>query len=150
MIFVTTGTTLCFDELIEAVDGLVANGQISEPVVCQIGNSKYVPENCDYFRFQPSIDEWIQKASLVISHGGTGTVLSLIINQKAFIAVANSRAADNHQVQFLSRLGQMISLLWTESTEELPALIQQASTFRTKLMKGKRLADDLKDYIMKL
>jgi len=150
MIFVTTGTTLCFDKLIETVDDLVGNGQISEPTVCQIGNSKYIPKNCEYFRFQPSIDNWIQKASLVICHGGTGTVLSLIKKNKPFIAVANKRGADDHQSQFLSQLGKMGCILWTNNINELPALIKKVSTFKAPLFSVEHLVDDLKRYLDKL
>lgn len=150
MIFVTTGTTLCFDDLIETVDELVAKGQISGPVVCQIGNSKYIPRNCEYFRFKPSIDNWIQKASLVICHGGTGTVLFLIEKNKPFIAVANPRGADDHQSQFLSQLGKMGCILWTNNVNELPALIKKVSTFKPQPFFVEHLVDDLKSYLDKL
>ncbi len=150
MIFVTIGTTLCFDELIETVDDLVAKGQISEPVVCQIGTSKYIPKNCEYFRFQPSIDNWIQKASLVICHGGTGTVLSLIEKNKPFIAAANKRGADDHQSQFLSKLGKMGCILWTNNINELHVLIQKVSTFKPRPFSVEHLVDDLKRYLDKL
>ncbi len=147
MIFVTVGTTLCFDELIETIDNLVAKGQILEPVTCQIGNGTFLPNNCEYFRFQPSINDWVQKASLVISHGGTGTVLSLINIKIKFIAVANPQASDDHQEQFLSRLGKMGCLLWTKNLDELYTLIQRVTTFKPLPLNAECLIDDLKKYI---
>lgn len=147
MIFITVGTTLHFDELIEAVDSLVGKGQISESVVCQIGNGKYIPKNCEYFRFQKSIEEWIHQSSLVICHGGTGTVFPLITMGKAFVAVANSRGAHDHQSQFLSQLGKMGCLLWTRDIDKLHMLIQKASIFKPQPFHPEHVADDLTDYL---
>jgi len=147
MIFVTVGTTLCFDELIKAVDDLIANGQISEHVCMQIGNGKYLPKNCQYFRFQKSIDKWISKASLVICHGGTGTVLSLMTLKKTFIAVANPLAADDHQSQFLNQLGKIGALLWTNNINDLLMLIQKAKNFQPQPFHCERLVEDIIKYL---
>lgn len=146
MIFVTVGSTLRFDELIQMLDSLVAEGQISESVICQIGNGTYIPKNCEYFNYQLNIDYLIEKASLVICHGGTGTVCSLIAMKKTFIAVANSRAADDHQTQFLSQLSKYLPLLWTNELDELPGLIKKAAMFRPQSINAEHLADDLKRY----
>lgn len=147
MIFVTVGTTLPFDTLIEAVDNFAAKGAIPLPVVCQIGNGAYVPRNCEHFRFQPSVDDWIKKASIVICHGGTGTVLALLSMKKNFIAVANRLGADDHQAQFLTRLNKNIPILWTGDVGEIPGLVQKAATFRPDKIVAERVSDDIRKYI---
>jgi len=147
MIFVTVGTTIWFDDLIETIDQLIASGQIHEPVVCQIGNGRYIPKNCEYFRFQKSIDEWIDQSSLVISHGGTGTVLSLLVMQKPFVAVANPMGADDHQSQFLERLERTGCVVWCRNLEDLPHFIRKAATFKPRPLGTKHLADDIKDFL---
>lgn len=145
MIFVTIGTTQ-FDELIEAVDQIVASGQISEPVVCQIGNGSYIPQHCEHFMFQPSIDDWLEKSSMVICHGGA-TVLSILAMGKPFIAVANTRLADDHQSLFLSHLSKTIPILWTRNVKDLPALFERVATFKVQPLNTAHLADHLKDYL---
>lgn len=147
MIFVTVGTTMPFDELIQAVDELAGQGIIREPVVCQIGTSAYQPRHCEFFRFEPSIDDWIAKASLVIGHGGTGTVLSLLVARKPFIAVANPRGAEDHQAQFLERLSRTIAILWTRDVSALGELIARAADFDVQALEGQRLADDLRRFL---
>ena len=147
MIFVTVGTTLWFDELIVAVDRFVENRQIQEHVVCQIGNGKYSPKNCEYFRFEKSIDTWINRASLVICHGGTGTVLQLITMRKPFFAVANSLGAHGHQSQFLSKLESLKCMLWCTDLETLPRYIQKAHIFKPRFPDTKNLTDDLIGYL---
>lgn len=145
MIFVTVGSTQ-FDELIRAVDQIAATGGLSEPVVCQIGNGGYIPRHCKHYRFKPSIDDDLEKSSLVICHGGA-TVLSLLAMEKMFIAVANTHLADDHQSFFLDHLCQTIPILWTRNTQDLPHLIQRTTKFQVQPLKKMRLADDLKNYL---
>lgn len=147
MIFVTVGTTLSFDGLIEAVDAFVCEGAIASPVICQIGNGAYAPRNCEFFRFRPSIEELMMKASVVICHGGTGTVLGLLAMGKPFIAVANRSGADDHQAQFLARLEKEIPVLWTADLRELPALVKKAGEVRAGAVKDGRLSAEIKRYI---
>ncbi|MCK4622629.1 MAG: hypothetical protein KAT62_10515 [Desulfuromonadales bacterium] len=147
MILVTVGTTLTFDDLIMAVDQMVTDGQMDGPVVCQIGNGSYVPQHCEYFRFKPNLDELIQNASVVIGHGGTGTVLGLLAEKKKFIAVANPLGAHDHQAQFLERLSRAVSILWTRDLKELPALIRKAEEYEVRPVTGMRLAEDLRAYL---
>jgi beta-1,4-N-acetylglucosaminyltransferase len=147
MIFVTVGTTLVFDELIEIMDQLVATGKIQDQVICQIGNGSYIPEHCDYFRFKPSVDDLIEQAQLVICHGGTGSTLGVLAKGKKFIAVANPRGIDNHQSQFLQRIAQIVPILWTQELQYLPELIQQAESFQYDTIEIPCLVDDLNEYI---
>lgn len=147
MIFVTVGTTLPFDALVQAVDALVAGQVITDPVVCQIGHGDYLPQHCEHFRFQPNIDEYIAQASLVIGHGGTGTVTGLLASGKPFVAVANPLGADNHQAQFLERLAHLAPFLWTADLARLPALIAQAPHFVSNRQANEHLATDLSDFL---
>jgi len=147
VILVTIGTTLVFDDLFRGIDDLAARGVFAEPVTCQIGNSRYLPTHCEYFRFRPDIDQLMEQASLVICHGGTGTVLSLLANKRTFIAVANPAGAENHQAQFLERLNRQVNILWTRDLAELPALLRRSASFVIEPTHGAKLADDLRAYI---
>ena len=52
MIFVTVGThEQPFDRLVEAVDGLLADGALVEPVFVQTGYCTYEPKRCEFSRF---------------------------------------------------------------------------------------------------
>lgn len=147
MIFVTIGTTLPFDSLLQEVDGLVVAGKIEDDVVCQIGNSAFTPTACSYFRFAPRIDDHIAKATLVITHGGTGTVLPLALSRKAFIAVANPLAQADHQAQFLAKLESCCGLLWTTRVAQLHELIRRATAARPGTVPRGGLAEDIRNYL---
>ena len=43
MIFLTVGTQFSFDRLVIAIDRIIDDGLISEPVFAQIGESSYKP-----------------------------------------------------------------------------------------------------------
>jgi len=148
VILVTVGTTLPFDDLVRAVDQLVERGDLQERVICQIGHGAYQPQHCDYFRFAPSLESYIEEASLVIGHGGTGTVTGLLAIGKPFIAVANPLGANNHQAQFLARLSSSVPFLWTTNPANLLDLIAKAVSTSPSARSGMQLTDDLKAYLM--
>src|SRR3989304_8188664 len=103
MIFVTVGT-IHFDELVKAVDGLA--GKSKERFVIQLGTGKYIPKNCEWFRLKPSLSEFYSKCSLVITHGGAGTLFECLNAGVRTIAIPNPNAKDAHQLDLLSELAR--------------------------------------------
>lgn len=115
-VFVTVGTT-SFDHLIESVSnkGFVEllKRKGFQSVVLQIGRGLYEPEEMDgkdlslhYYRYKDSIADDIQRASLVISHAGAGSVLEALQAGKPLIVVVNEQLMDNHQFELASQLAE--------------------------------------------
>ncbi len=76
MIFLTIGTQLPFDRLVQSVDAIV--GDIDESILAQIGETPYVPQN---MKAQESLlprefDEAVGECRLLVSHAGIGSVLT--------------------------------------------------------------------------
>lgn len=147
MILVTTGSSGPFEDLIRVVDNAVFKKEINEQVICQIGNGDYVPKNCEHFKFKESIDSLIDEADLVITHGGTGTVTDLIRRKKRFIAVANTQLADNHQVEFLSKIASICNIVWTDNLNEIVSLIKSTEKLEPPVLQTPSLIDDLRTYL---
>lgn len=145
MIFATVGTTH-FDDLIRTLDALKEAGSVDADVVCQIGSGKYEPRFCEHFKFQPSIDKWIEDADLVICHGGA-TVMSLLQRNKRFVAIANTALADDHQSKFLTRLAQAVDFPWGREVDHLAGLIDLAMNNPPPQISMPRLADTLRDAV---
>jgi UDP-N-acetylglucosamine transferase subunit ALG13 len=86
MIFVTVGSQLPFDRLIKAVDELAPSFPGKE-IIAQVFGMKYQPRHIrtlDYI--SPSeFKNYIQASELIISHAGTGTILSVSQLQKPLI-----------------------------------------------------------------
>lgn len=78
MIFVTVGTQLPFDRLIEAVDDLAPLFPNTE-FIAQAYGTRYAAKHIKTLEFVPPADfgNYINKAELIISHAGIGTILSV-------------------------------------------------------------------------
>jgi beta-1,4-N-acetylglucosaminyltransferase len=142
LVFVTVGSTK-FDALLQAT--------VSEPVltalhtkgfvqvVLQRGNSdldldcgastrdsltiRKAGLDIETWKFKPSIHDEIERADLVISHGGSGTILHVLRSGKPLIVVPNPALMDNHQEELASRLDSLGHLRAT-SVDDLPTTIE--------------------------
>ncbi|MGI6392302.1 MAG: PssE/Cps14G family polysaccharide biosynthesis glycosyltransferase [Candidatus Izemoplasmatales bacterium] len=108
MIFVSVGSReYQFDRLIHKIDCLVDSGELSDKVFAQIGNSNYIPKKIDYTRFldNDQFSKAQDMANIIISHGGTGALVSALKKDKKVIAVPRLSAfkehADDHQMQIV-------------------------------------------------
>ena len=147
MIFVTVGTTMPFDSLLEAVDSAARTGLLKGRVVCQTGTSAYQPQHCEWFDFRPSLGAWMEEADAIFGHGGTGTVFEMLGYGKPFIAFANLLAAHDHQREFLQGLEKVCDLLWTDDPATLPALLERLWDHQARPFSEARLHDDLTTYL---
>ena len=105
MIFVTVGTHyLGFTRLIKKIDELAC--LIDEEIIAQIGNTNYKPKNIKYFTFiedEKKIMELYEKARVIVTHGGAGTILTLSNFNKKIIVVPRLKKfnehVDDHQLE---------------------------------------------------
>ena len=111
MIFITVGSQkFQFNRLLKAVDELVVERKIVDEIFAQIGASDYKPQN---YQFKDFLDRdeflsWIDKADIVITHGGTGTIIGALKKGKKVIAVPRlskyGEHVNDHQVQLMDQL----------------------------------------------
>lgn len=111
MIFVTVGThEQQFDRLIKEVDILVDKGIIQESVFIQSGYSWYKPKSCKHEELisYQIMKKKIQESSIVITHGGPGSIMLPLSLNKVPIVVPRQKKfgehVDDHQVKFTHRL----------------------------------------------
>lgn len=101
MIFVTVGTVQ-FEDLVRKIDEIAKNSK--EKFIVQIGEGKYVPKNCRWFRFKTPLTEYFKKSKLVITHGGAGTLFECLNLGVRIIAVPNLKAKAGHQLDLVYEL----------------------------------------------
>lgn len=113
MIFVTVGThEQPFDRLVRAVDGLVANGAIAEPVFMQTGYCTYEPERCWWARFVPAAEmrERMEAADVVVTHGGPSSFVEAIAAGKVPVVVPRraefGEHVNDHQEAFVREVAE--------------------------------------------
>ena len=111
MIFVCTGTQVYhFNRLLKELDRLVAEKELNEEIFAQIGASDYKPQHYAYKEFLSADEfkEYQDKASLIISHGGTGALIGASKKGKNIIAVPRlakfGEHTDDHQLQIVDVL----------------------------------------------
>ncbi len=151
MIFVALGTQkFQMNRLIKAVDEIA--GQISEEIFVQRGNSDYTPSHCKYEDFldAEAYDMKISECSLLISHGGVGTIIAGINYHKPVIVVPRrnkyAEHVDDHQRQIAEAFASKGCVLYCDEIEELKGLIDKAKTF--DFQPYKRSEDSIEETIM--
>lgn len=114
MIFITLGSQkFQFNRLLKAVDELVAAGKIKDEVFAQIGYSDYKPMNYKYEQFldREKFSQVMDKAEIVITHGGTGAIIGAVKKGKKVIAVPRlakyGEHVDNHQLQLVGQFKEL-------------------------------------------
>lgn len=132
MIFVTVGThERPFDRLLSEIDLLAASGEWLEDVFCQCGTTGLVlgvpaAPMLSYGEMQ----DRMMAASVVVSHGGPATILSVLAADTPLVAVPRRRRfgehVDDHQVSFCRHLKQERGILVVEDIKTLAATIAKA------------------------
>lgn len=145
-ILVVTGTQkFPFDRLIEAADELVkTHSNISG--FAQIGTSAYIPSYLSYKEFlsKDEMGQKLREADVVLTHGGTGSIISALKISKPVVAVARlakfNEHVDDHQKEIVEEFkkdGMLIevedlseSTLYTALTEavKMPKITYQSNT----------------------
>lgn len=113
MLFIVVGTQkFQLNRLLKAVDGLVADGRLREPVFAQIGNSDYIPENYEFERFLPPdvFEEKIRQCDVLVTHGGVATIMAGVKNKKPVIVFPRlavfGEHVDDHQCEIAEAFSQ--------------------------------------------
>ena len=97
MIFVTIGTQLPFDRLIKIIDELAP--QLNEEVIAQVYQCGFTPQNIKTVDFlaPDEFNTLFDKARLIVSHAGMGTILSALQKDKPIIVFPRIAALGEHR-----------------------------------------------------
>lgn len=125
MIFVTVGTAH-FDPLIREMDRLVESRALKEPVIAQIGRGSYIPRNFRYFRFMRSLNSAYDRAHVIISTGGAGTIMECVRRGLRLVVVENTTLMEGHQSQLIQEMSRRGHLIWCKNLEILANSVNEA------------------------
>jgi len=139
LIFVTVGTSLPHDELVEMMDRLVGDGKIKDKVIVQRGAGKYAPKNIEHFRFSPSLDEYYNNAEIVISNCGAGTIMENTTKGRKLIVIQNPDIIGGHEWELVTKMEKGKHLIWCKDITQLLSSIEKAQTIEFRQFKPKQL-----------
>jgi UDP-N-acetylglucosamine transferase subunit ALG13 len=124
MIFVTVGTT-DFDDLIEEMNRIAPT--LNEPVVMQVGNGVVRPTHAsEWFSYAQSLERYYRQASVVVSHGGLGTLVEVLRLGGRLVGVSNPQLYDRHQEDLLEMFEKDGHLIWCRDLARLPEALDTA------------------------
>lgn len=158
MIFVTLGSQkFQFNRLLIEIDKLIENKSIKDEVYAQIGYSNYTPKNYNYTTFltrEEMLDK-VKESNIVITHGGTGAIITALKNGKKVIAVPRLKEygehVDNHQLQIVKQFeGELISVVYNigDLGKELSKLPEK--DFKQYKSNTDQIIQSIEQYIEKL
>lgn len=128
MIFLTVGTQLPFDRLVQALDAW-AEAHPDEPVHAQIGPTTLQPK---YMRWQAflkpqQVEAYTRDARLVVAHAGMGTILTSLRFCRPLVLLPRQAALGehrtDHQAATAHRLKHLPGVRVAWQANELPALL---------------------------
>ncbi len=135
MILVTLGTQKePFTRLLKYIE----ESQIKEEVIVQAGHTKYESQKMKIFDFIPyeKMNEYIEKADLIITHSGTGSVLMPLKKGKKIIVCARLQKydehVDDHQKQLVEVFKEEGYVLELDEDNSLDELLKQIKDFKPK------------------
>jgi len=76
-------------------------------------------------------EDKVRNSSLIVGHGGAGTILTALHSGKKLIVVPNERLMNNHQMELANHLSKQNLLLFTRLTDKsnsLSNLVQKSAT----------------------
>lgn len=108
MIFIVLGSQkFQFNRLLQYIDELVLENKLNEKIVAQSGHSDYIPSSYSVTPFfdKDKFIKNIQQADVVVTHAGTGAIVTALKNDKKVIAVPRLKQylehVDDHQIQIV-------------------------------------------------
>ena len=157
MILITLGTQkFQFNRLLKKIDLLIENNVITEEVVAQTGFSTYIPQHYEYKDFfdKDEFKQIIEKADLVITHSGVGTIIKSLDLNKPVIVVPRlhefSEHVDDHQLEIAESFSNKKFVLSTDrDIDNLEKCIAQLKKTKFKKYKSsnKKIQKTIMDYI---
>ena len=136
MILVLLGTqNNSFHRLLEEVEKNIKDKIINEEVIVQAGYTKYKSKNMRVFGLIPQeeLERYQEKADLIITHGGVGSIISSIKKGKKVIAVPRlhkyNEHVNDHQLQIIENFNSKGYIIGIDDVNQLENAIIEAKNF---------------------
>ena len=144
MILITLGTQdKQFYRLLEAVQKQIDNKNIKDRVVVQAGcSSDFKSDDMEIFDLIPleEFDKLISECDILITHGGVGSIIAGIKNNKKVIAAARLKKygehVNDHQLQIVENFTDSGYILSLNNFDELNKVLKNIKKFKPNKFKS--------------
>lgn len=136
MILVTLGTQdKSFTRLLDKIQEQIDLGNIKDKVVVQAGYTKYDSKDMEIFDLisRDEFDKMISKCDLLITHGGVGSILTGLKNNKTVIVCPRlakyKEHMNDHQVQIVDNFYKAGYILKYDDGDDLGKILKSVKKF---------------------
>ena len=139
MILVTLGTQdKSFKRLLDAIQREIDNGNIKDRVVVQAGCTKFESKDMEIFDLidRDKFSELIKDCDLLITHGGVGSILTGLKNNKKVITAPRLKEykehTNNHQLEIIEKFASKGLILPLYDFDKLDDVLKEVKKFKPK------------------
>lgn len=143
MILVTLGTQdKSFTRLLDSIQEQISKGNIKDKVIVQAGFTKYGSDDMEIFDLidRDKFSGLIKKCDLLITHGGVGSILTGLKNNKKVIVCPRlskyKEHMNDHQVQIVDRFYEAGYILRYNDGDDLGDILKKVDKFRPNKYKS--------------
>lgn len=143
MILVTLGTQdKPFTRLLDAIQKEIEKGNIKDKVVVQAGCTKYESDDMEIFDLIPmeDFDKLMGECDLLITHGGVGSIITGLKNNKKVIAVPRlaeyGEHINDHQKQIIEKMSYAGNIIGVDDLDKLDEALKKVKKFKPKKYKS--------------
>lgn len=156
MILVLLGTQHNeFTRLLKEVENCINKGIIKEEVIVQAGFTKFETAKMQVFDMisQDTLNDYIDKSNLIITHGGVGSIIVALKKRKKVIAVPRlsryNEHVNDHQIQIVETFNKKGFLIGIQDVTDLSNAIEKSKTFIPEEYKSdnKKMIDIIEKFI---
>ncbi len=156
MIFITVGSQkFQFNRLLREIDKLIDEKKITDEIIAQVGVSDYVPRNYEHYDFltKEQFNNYITKSELVITHAGTGVIITALKQNKKVIAIPRltkyEEHVDNHQIQLIDEFKSLNLIEPVYQIKDLENAIKNVNEkkYNKYISNTETILDDIKKFI---
>lgn len=139
MILVLLGTQdNSFERLLKQIENCIDEKVIKEEVIVQAGNTKYNSERMQIIDLisREELNSLVQKARFIITHGGVGSIIGALNENKKVIAVPRKHKykehVNDHQTQIVENFDKEGYIIGINDVEDLKVAIGKIKDFKPK------------------
>lgn len=144
MVLVLLGTqNNSFIRLLKGIEKNIQNKTITEEVIVQSGYTKYKSEQMKIIDFisEKELQKLQDEATLIITHGGVGSIVSSLKKNKKVIAIARLKQykehVNNHQTEIVELFNSKGYLIGIKDVSQLQEAIIKSKIFQPNEFKTK-------------
>ncbi|MED9979112.1 MAG: PssE/Cps14G family polysaccharide biosynthesis glycosyltransferase [Bacilli bacterium] len=158
MILITLGTQdKQFTRLLDMVQKEIDKGNINDKVIVQAGHTKYDSKDMEIFDLidREKFSELISKCDILITHGGVGSIITGLQNNKKVIVAPRLAKYDehmnDHQIQITDNFSKAGYILPLYECDDLGEVLKKVKNFTPKKFKSntEHMIKIISDYIDK-